>query len=141
GRRSSSKILTEASPPAERDQPVIGARRFGSAQTLLEGPMLLPNPLRQAAAEAAEELLLAPERIAPFGGLHREDALEGGTGQLEAFDIQGLGGRDESDGGFHRAAVALAAPDDPLENAQVVAESGPHVTPLLLPEPVDPEDA
>src|SRR5437867_5450078 len=105
------------------------------------GSMLLPDSLRQPAAEAAEELLLAPKRIAPFGGLHRKNPLERRAGQLETIDIQGIGRRNKADGSLNRASFALAAPDDPLENAQILAESGPDVTPRLLPEPVDPKDA
>ena len=44
-------------------------------------------------------------------------------------------------GGFHRVYLALAAVDDPLQHAQVVAEARPDEVPLVVrAEPVDVED-
>src|SRR4051812_33634793 len=103
--------------------------------------VLLPDLGREAAAEGAEELLLAVHRFHPLRRVDTEKLREGFVGQVQALGVDRLPGRDEPDGGVHRLALVLAALHHPLEDADVVAESGPEELAVLSgPEPVGAED-
>src|SRR3954469_14606094 len=103
--------------------------------------VLLPDFGRKAAAEGAEELLLAVHRFHPLRRVDAEKLREGFVGQVQALGVDPLPGRDEADGRVHRLALALAALHYPLEDADVVAESGPEELAVLAgPEPVGAED-
>ena len=79
--------------------------------------------------------------------LRRNDLLEllevlGGDLFLESAHVEILVLRDPSDRGLQGMGSPLAALDDPLEDAHVVAETGPEELALVaLAEPVHVEDA
>jgi len=71
----------------------------------------------------------------------REEGLEVDL-VLDAFDVEAVGGRHEADGRSHGGLLVAVAPaQGPVEDADVVAESGPHESTVRSsPEPVDHKD-
>ena len=62
-------------------------------------------------------------------------------GQVEAVGGDAVGRRDEPDRRLDRLALAVAAAEDPLQHARVLAEAGPQeLAVVVLAEPVDVED-
>ena len=96
------------------------------------------------AVEFHEELVLQEELAVPLGGVDLLELLEGLGGDLfpETGHVDVLVLGDPADRSLERMGTLLAALDDPLEHAHVVAESGPEEFPLgALAEPVHVEDA
>ena len=62
-------------------------------------------------------------------------------GDVGALGVDLARRRDAADRGLDRLALAVAAPEDPLEDADVLAEAGPdELAVVVLAEPVDDED-
>ena len=63
-------------------------------------------------------------------------------GDLEALGVDLALGRQQADRGLDRLGLAVAAAEDPLEHAAVLAEAGPEELAVgVFAEPVDVEDA
>ena len=80
-------------------------------------------------------------RLGPLGRIDTQELRESVLGEIEALGVEGLLGRDESDGRIHGLALPFAALHHPLEHADVVPVAGPEELAVLTgTEPVHAED-
>lgn len=109
--------------------------------------MLLADSLREGFAVLLQVLLVELKVFAPRLDVDVEELLHDLVRHVEVADVQvavvDVG--DRANGCLLRAGGALAAFEDPLQDAGVLAESGPDELLLLGrgvgPEPIDVEDA
>src|SRR5262249_47374606 len=96
----------------------------------------------ERAPEGPEEGERAPRLLEPCRRIHGEQ-LEGRLrAEPEPAEIEPVELRHPSDRRVAGARLALDAPQDPLEHADVLAEARPeHPAVVAGPEPVDVEDA
>src|SRR5262249_34379170 len=112
-----------------------------SGEPLEQGFALAVHLRRESAAEAGEEL---PDAL---GFLHPVLARDGAQlihhvrGEIEPLGVDGPLGGEPADRGIDGAAAPVAALQDPVEDAQAVAEARPQEFALsVLPEPADVEN-
>src|SRR5256885_1957948 len=108
---------------------------------LRQDVVLLAHLVRQPAAEAVEELLLAVHRLRPLCRIDPQELRKSLLGEVESLRVDGLLRRNVSDGSLDRLALPFGSLHHPLQDADVVAETGPEEPAVLArPEPVDAED-
>src|SRR5918992_1749885 len=101
--------------------PAILAREPAGERT-----MLFLQAGRQVVAESIEEVALAFEIIGPSLAVDRNQLIDIGLGDFKPLASQARHPGYVTDGRLIRAAVALAALDDPTQHPQVFAEAGPE---------------
>src|ERR1044072_2122038 len=96
---------------------------------------------RQLVAEFGEVLLDLRQLRLHRAAVDAEQLLHRLVGDLEPLGVDLALGRQQPDRGLDRLAFALAAAEDPLEHAAVLAEAGPEELAVgVFAEPVDVED-
>src|SRR5829696_1499314 len=111
-------------------------------EALLERRELLPQPGRQPVTEAGEVLVDLRQLRPPLGRIDMEQLLHRALGQFQPGDVDGARRRHQSDRRLDRLGLVVAAAEDPLEHAAVLAEAGPEIAALgVLAKPVDHEHA
>src|SRR5262245_27322919 len=106
-----------------------------------EGVPLPRHLTGQAITELGEELADVLGLLAPVFARHREEIAHHGVSHLEPAGVDAARGGQQPDGRLGSGGAILAARDDPLEHAQILAEAGPdEAAVLVLAEPVHVED-
>src|SRR5262245_57898185 len=117
-------------------------RQASLLEPLREGVMLLAHRRRKVIPEPVEELLLAAQRVAPAVDVDLEELLALCRSESRPLEIERAARGNHPDGRFHSVRLAPAAGDDPLQDAQVLAEAGPEeLSVSAAQEPVHAEDA
>src|SRR3990170_6448014 len=81
---------------------------------------------RQAAAQLLQQLVVREHFLVPGGLVDARDLLVPLARELlQAAPIEVLEPRHDAERGVDAAGAALAAPDDPLQHAHVLAKAGP----------------
>src|SRR5258705_2398490 len=102
---------------------------------------LLPDLAGQAPAEGPEEGVEVAESVQPFVSVPGQRALHASPIDIEAGQIEAVGGGNETEGISQGRAAAVDTIDHPLQDAGVLAIARPEEAALrVAPEPVHPED-
>src|SRR3954469_15856741 len=110
--------------PRRRSGTPLGRR---SLEPLLEPVQRVPQLARQLVAELVEELADERDLLAPLGGVDLEHRAQALRADVDALEVQGVLRRHETDRRLLGPRAAVAALEDPLQDARVVAEAGPQV--------------
>src|SRR4051794_19379691 len=103
-----------------------GLCRSDGIQTLLQRVELRLDLVREPVAEPCQVLLDLRQLLAELVDIDLEQMIQGIVGELEPFDVDVLGLRDEADCALGRLEFTVAPPADPVEHAAVLAESRPN---------------
>ena len=111
------------------------------AQALFERLELGADLRRQALAELGQVLLDLGQLLLDQLGVDGEQLGHRLGRDREALGVDRALGRQQADRGLDRVGGALAAAEDPLQDAAVLAEAGPEELAVgVFAEPVDVED-
>src|SRR5215210_1067559 len=111
------------------------------SQPLLERLELVAQPARQRVAERGEVLVHLRQLRLPLVGVHPQQLGQLLVGGGEPVRVEGTRGRKQPDRRLHRLRLSVAAAEDPLEHAAVLAEARPEeVARVVLAKPVHVED-
>ncbi len=88
--------------------------------------VLFADAFRHAPAEPVQKLLLTGHGLDPLGRIDLQQRRHHLVGQIQSRAIDRMDRRQQSDRRIGGDAAAFAALDDPLQDAQVVAEAGPE---------------
>src|ERR1700704_5602999 len=102
---------------------------------------LLPDLAGQPPAEGVEEGTEVGEGIQPLVAVPGQRPIHASTVDVEAAEIEIVGGGNEAERGLDGPAAAVDAVDHPLEDARVLTVARPQEAALsVTPEPVHAED-
>src|SRR4051794_18949082 len=113
-----------------------------SAEALFERFELSADLGRQLVAELGQVGFHLRQLLLDEVEVDRKQLLHRLLGDLQPLGVDLARGRQQPDRGLDRLALAVAAAEDPLEDAAVLAEAGPEELAVgVFTEPVDVEDA
>src|SRR4051812_28158979 len=145
-RKASAKARTAGARSASVRSPIMSSRDAPAvisclAQALLQRVQLSRHRVRQPVPELLEELADGRDLLLPLLDVDAEDLLETVGLDVEAVGIERRRGRHPADRRVPRLGGVVAAAEDPLEDARVLAEARPQEAAGLevLAEPVDVE--
>src|SRR5215207_636790 len=95
-------------------------------QALLQRVELRSDLAREAVAELLEELADGGNLLLPRLHVNREDLFQLLVGDVEPLRVERLRRRDAADRRVAGLGGVVAAAEDPLEHARVLAEAGPQ---------------
>src|SRR5204863_9448893 len=101
--------------------------RAASLEPALQPVQRIAQLAGQLVAELVEELADERDLLAPLLEVDLQRRTELLRRDLHAVEVERVLAREQADRRLDAAALAVAALEDPLQDARVVAEAGPHV--------------
>src|SRR5690625_3498299 len=110
-------------------------------QTLLERLKFVRHSLWELISEFFEPLFDHRDFGTPFFGDEFDGVLEILVGDIQAIQVESIGGWDNTNWGLNTFAFAFESLNDPFQHARVLAETRPREFALFVAaEPVDQEN-
>src|SRR5437016_8086170 len=123
-------------PPAASASRVYCGPLAAALEAMDHEVQLLANLTGQATAKGFEEDVEIGEGIQPFVPVPGEGPLHAPAVDVEAGQVEGIGGGDEAEGRLHGLAAAVDAVDHPFQNPCVLAVARPQEAAFgVTPEP------